>query len=379
MFPFSRPQFFRLATVILTAVAVAVAAGLLAGCAAGLGKRPSAKLRATYAASPQFDAARGVFLNLPEPVLDSFWDANRAAFRAGIDVSANGAHPGYRLPTAKPDMAAFQESDTALKVIWVGHSTLALRMDTTLILIDPVFGRASPLSFYEGSRFQPPAVTRKELPDVDVIVISHEHYDHLERATVEHYAKRNTTFVVPLGISSHLRYWGVKPERIVERDWWQSAVVAGVEFTATPAWHSSGRVKRGTNYTQWASWVMRTARHKVYFTGDSGYGSHFREIGERFGPFDMVFLETGQYSRAWRSHMQPHHWPVAMQELRSTNWFPVHWGVFSFAPHAWDEPIRAADSLAPLHGLTLWTPLMGEVTDLKTPRAFPRWWLRDEE
>lgn len=362
-------------TVTIIALCVMLVTGL-SGCAS-VGKRPSAKLRETFLSSPHYDAARGVFINLPEPVLDSFWAANRARFRAGVDVSHNGAAPDFALPVIKPDLAAFTARDSGLQIIWLGHSSLLLRMDSATILLDPVFGRASPLSFYESPRFQPPPFRREETPHVDVIIISHEHYDHLEYATVKYFAKRNTTFIVPLGISSHLLHWGVKPERIIVRDWWDSVTVKGVEFIATPALHSSGRLKRGSNLTQWASWVLRTGTHAVYFSGDTGYGSHFRMIGERFGPFDVVFLETGQYSRAWRSHLQPHHWPVAMKELRSGNWFPIHWGVFSFAPHDWDDPIVAADSLARNHGLNLLTPRMGEPIDVDALPAFTSWWVKE--
>lgn len=348
----------------------------LSGCA-GLGKKPSAQLRESFASSPHYDAVRGVFINLPEPGLDSFWLANRARLRAGVNVSYNGPPPAFKLPVVKPDFAAFTSGDSGLKAIWIGHSAVALRMNSVTILLDPVFGRASPLSFYESPRFQPPPFTREEMPPVDFIVISHEHYDHLEYATVKHFAKTNTTFIVPLGLSAHLRHWGVKPENIVVRDWWESVTLKGIEFTATPAYHSSGRRKRNENLTLWASWVIRSPQHAVYFTGDTGYGSHFRMIGERFGPFDVVFLESGQYSRAWRSHMQPHHWPLAMKDLRSQNWFPIHWGVFSFAPHAWDEPIITADSLAREHGLKLLTPKIGDMVDLEAPREFTRWWVKE--
>lgn len=352
----------------------------LFGCSslASLGKKPSAAQRASYASSPNFDSTRGVFLNLPEPERDSIWEANRERYRAGVNVSHDGDPPDFKLPVLKPDLAAFLARDTGFQIIWLGHSALALKIDSSVILLDPVFGRASPVAFYKSPRFQPPPFTRDELPEVDFIVISHEHYDHLEYATAKYYAKKNTKFIVPLGISAHLLHWGVKAENIIERDWWDSVTVGGVEFVATPALHTSGRRARGTNLSQWSSWVIRSGDRRVYFSGDTGYGVHFAKIGERFGPFDLVFLENGQYSRAWRSHMQPHHWPVAMKDLKSTNWFPIHWGVFAFAPHDWDDPIIAADTLAPRHGLTLWTPKMGQVVDLKNPPVFEKWWVEGE-
>lgn len=356
---------------------IGIAAIGVTGCA-GLGKPPSAEQRRAFEASPNFDPATGTFVNLPEPELDSFWTANRERFRDGFDASFNGAGPDFRLPQVTTDFDAFTAGTAGLKAVWIGHSSVLLRIDTTTVLFDPVFGRSSPLSFFAGPRFQPPPFARSELPDVDFIVISHEHYDHLERATIEHFADTETRFVVPLGMSSHLRHWGARKDRVIELDWWDSVTLNGVEFVATPAWHSSGRRKRDENRTQWASWVVRSANHTVYFSGDTGYGRHFRSIGDRFGPFDIVFLETGQYSRAWRSHLKPEHWPVVMRELKSVNWFPIHWGVFSFAPHDWDEPIRAADSIAPEHRLTLFTPRQGEVVDLRNPPEFTRWWIRED-
>jgi L-ascorbate metabolism protein UlaG (beta-lactamase superfamily) len=351
---------------------------LFVSCAtvSSFGKDRTLEQRQRYATSPNFDDNMGHFLNLHEPVLDSFWTANSRRFRAGVNTSYDGPPPDFKLPMEKPDFKTFSANDTGLKAIWIGHSSLAIRMDSVTILTDPIFGRASPFSFYKSPRFQPPVVTREQLPDVDFIVISHEHYDHLERETVEFYAKKNTTFIVPLGISSHLLYWGVKKERIVERDWWESVTLKGITFTATPAWHSSGRRKRGHNHTQWASWVVRSDRHKVYFTGDTGYGRHLKMIGDQFGPFDVVFLENGQYSRAWRSHMQPQHWPLAMRDLKSTTWFSIHWGTFSLAPHAWDDPIKAADSISRQNGFRLIAPKMGAVVDLENPPELVRWWIK---
>jgi L-ascorbate metabolism protein UlaG (beta-lactamase superfamily) len=357
-------------------VSSALVAGFVAFGCANLGRNPSPKQQLPYAQSPNFSAETRTFLNRPDPVVDSFWDANRLRFREGVNTSFDGYPPDFNLPMATPDFAAFNARDKGLQVVWIGHSSLALKVDSTVILLDPVFGRASPLPFYKGRRFHPPPFTRDDLPPVDVIVISHDHYDHLERATVEYYAKRNTTFIVPLGVSSHLLYWGVKRERIVERDWWDSVTLRGLEFIATPTWHSSGRRKRGSSNTQWASWVIRSAKHSVYFTGDTGYGSHFAEIGERFGPFDVVFLENGQYAKPWRSHLWPEHWPMVMRDLRSVNWFSIHWGTFSFAPHAWDDPIIAADTLARQHGFNLMAPMMGQVVDLENPPPFTRWWVR---
>ena len=348
-----------------------VVLGLLAGCA-GLGKAPTSEQKKLYAGSTNFDTASGTFVNAPDPEQDSIWEQRRKA--VGKGDQGDGDAPGFLLPMVKPDLAAFLSGDSGFRSIWLGHSSVLMRLGGATILIDPVFGRSSPVPFAGGPRFQDPPISRDEIPEVDVVVISHDHYDHLEKATIQFYAQRGTRFVVPLGVSWHLRHWGVKDRNIVELDWWDSARVAGVEFIATPARHSSGRLDRRTNHTLWASWVLRTPSWSVYHSGDTGYGKHFAQIGERFGPFDMVYLENGQYSPAWRSHLLPEEWPRAMRELKGKRWHPIHWGAFSFAPHRWNDPIVAADSLARRHGIPLIAPRPGEIVDPREPRDNVRWW-----
>jgi len=352
-------------------ICAAILTAELIGCTS-VGKVPSDKQKQRYFSSPNFDAQNGVFVNLPDPQLDEIWEQREINYR---DFPPDADAPDRRLPDIKPDFTAFISNDSDLKCIWFGHSSLLLKIDDALILIDPVFGRSSPVSFYGGTRFQEPPFSREELPKIDFILISHDHYDHLEKATVEFFAKTSTVFIVPLGVSSHLLRWGIKKENIIEKDWWDSVTRDGMEFIATPARHSSGRTNRSTNYTQWSSWVIRSKKHTLYYSGDSGYGSHFREIGEKFGPFDVVFLECGQYNPNWRSHLLPDDWPVVLRELKGKKWFPVHWGTFSFAPHEWDEPIIAAYSLSQKHGIPLITPKIGEIVDLNSTQEFIQWWL----
>jgi len=366
---FRRVVFMRLSLVYFF-FAVFLAAGLTECCT--VGETPSDNQKQKYSSSPNFDAQKGVFVNLPDPELDAIQEQRR---KKNGKARGDASPPDHRLPDVKPDFKSFVSDNSDFKCIWFGHSSLLLKLDDVLILVDPVFGRSSPVPFYGGPRFQEPPVTREELPDIDFIVISHDHYDHLEKATVEFFAERNTVFIVPLGISSHLLYWGLKKENIIERDWWGTVRLSGIEFTAAPARHSSGRTDRRTNYTQWSSWVIRSGKHSLYYSGDSGYGKHFREIGKRFGPFDVVFLECGQYYPAWSSHLLPEEWPVVIRELKGKKWFPVHWGVFSFAPHEWDDPIISAYSSARKHNIQLLTPKIGEIVDLNRSRKFEQWWV----
>ena len=336
-----------------------------------LGKLPSNEQKLLYSSSPNFDAQNGVFINVPEPQLDVIWKQRENDY---VEPPPDASAPDRRLPDVKPDFTAFVSNDSDLKCMWFGHSSLLLKVGDALILIDPVFGRSSPFPLFGGARFQKPPFSREELPKIDFIVISHDHYDHLEKATIKFFAKTDTLFIVPLGVSSHLLYWGVKKENIVEKDWWESVARVGIEFIAAPARHSCGRTSRSTNYTQWSSWVIRSKKQTLYYSGDSGYGKHFREIGERFGPFDVVFLESGQYNPSWRSHLLPDEWPIVLRELKGKKWFPVHWGMFSFAPHEWDEPIIAAYSLAQKNNIPLMTPQIGETVDLNSTHEFVRWW-----
>lgn len=361
----SRMLFYHLVGTIILAV-------IMTGCS-GLGKAPSEHQKERYVSSSNFDARNGVFKNRPEPEVDVI-RLRRQRESGEIRSDIDGDPPDRRLPDIKPDFADFASNDSDLKAIWFGHSSFLVKLESAFILIDPVFGRSSPVPFVGGPRFQDAPISRRELPKIDFIVISHDHYDHLERGTVRFFAKTDTVFIVPLGVSSHLLYWGVKEENIIELDWWDSVTRSGIKFTATPARHSSGRTDRRDNYTLWSSWVMKTKRHSLFYSGDSGYGSHFREIGEKHGPFDIVFLESGQYNPNWGSHLLPDHWPVVIRELRGEKWFPAHWGMFSFAPHAWDAPIIAAVALAREHHIPILTPKIGEIVDLVNPQRFDQWW-----
>ncbi len=359
---------YSVSRVILAAFLCAV----VTGCS-GLGKPPSDKQKDLYSLSPNFDTQNGIFKNRSEREKDVIRERRR---KEGGDTrsGADGDPPDHHLPDIKPDFKDFVSNESDLKCIWFGHSSLLVKLDKSLILIDPVFGRSSPVPFIGGPRFQKSPITHAELPPINFIVISHDHYDHLELATARYFANKNTVFIVPLGISSHLRHWGVKEKNIVELDWWDTVTRSGIEFIATPARHSSGRTDRRDNDTLWSSWVIRSQSHSLYYSGDSGYGSHFREIGEKYGPFDVVFLESGQYNPNWSSHLIPDHWPVVMLELKGKMWLPVHWGIFSFAPHEWDDPIIAAYSQAQKHNIHLLTPRIGEIVDLNNPQEFEKWW-----
>jgi L-ascorbate metabolism protein UlaG (beta-lactamase superfamily) len=279
----------------------------------------------------------------------------------------------------KPDLAEFLRDDGSVKFIWFGHSTILIRMQGKTVLFDPVFsGAASPV-FFANRRFQPPVLPLRELPPIDFVVISHDHYDHLDHETVEFFADAPATkFVMPLGNASYLEGWGIPRERIVELDWWESHEWGGMKFTCTPAQHFSGRRGIwGQNATLWASWSVQAGGRSVYFSGDTGYDIHFAKVGESLGPFDLTFIENGQYDAMWSLlHLMPGEQVRAFRDLRGKLLVPIHWGMFNMAFHAWNEPVEKLNDSASSEGVPLLVPRLGEVLRADTPlleRA--EWWL----
>ncbi|MCI4232074.1 MBL fold metallo-hydrolase [Dickeya dianthicola] len=329
-------------------------------------------------ADPQakhYSPETGRFFN-PQPSTAprmSLWQTLSLIWRLGFQ--RKGRVPDQRLPTQSPDLQAFLAADERLKFIWFGHSTLLLNLDDTRILIDPVFSASvSPFSFM-FRRFQPPALAREALPDIDIILLSHDHYDHLDEQTIRAFRDTATRFIAPLKVGEHLKKWGIAAQRIQELDWYQSHTLNGITFTATPSHHFSGRSLSGRNTTLWASWVIQGQRERLFFSGDSGYGEHFRHIGERFGPFSLAFVENGQYNHRWPdSHMHPEQTVQAAQDLRAHLFMPVHWGMFALAFHDWADPVRRSSQLARERQLPMIMPMLGEVVTLGTPTATPAWW-----
>lgn len=281
--------------------------------------------------------------------------------------------PSAPLPTVTPDMAAFAAGSEQLKFIWFGHSTLLLNLDGVIILTDPIFSvSVSPFSFM-FRRFQPPIAALEALPKVDIILLSHDHYDHLDRRTIRFFRHRSTRFIVPLKVGKHLRKWGIARERITQLDWFDSHRDDGLTFTAAPSRHFSGRGLSGNGSTLWASWVIEGKSQRLFFSGDSAYDSHFQAVGERFGSFDLAFIENGQYDVRWPdSHMTPEQTVQAAQDLNARVFMPIHWGMFSLAFHPWWESVARSSALATARQQAMITPRMGEIA---TPhQATTRWW-----
>jgi L-ascorbate metabolism protein UlaG (beta-lactamase superfamily) len=284
--------------------------------------------------------------------------------------------PSAPLPVHDPRPLWLQPPETGLRVTWLGHSTMLLEVDGVRILTDPVFGdRASPVSFMGPKRFHPVPAPIADLPPIDVMLLSHDHYDHLCRSSVTELAHRPLTVVTALGVATHLEAYGMPAGRIHELDWHENLELPGVRFTATPAQHFSGRGLGDRNATLWASWVIETERHKLFFSGDTGLFDGFTAIGEQYGPFDLTMLEIGAYHPAWGTiHLGPENALTAHQRLQGRVLMPVHWGTFDLALHTWQQPAEDLFRLSQERDAKLLLPRLGWPLE---PRRMPEptpWW-----
>ena len=277
-------------------------------------------------------------------------------------------------PTVDPELFG-KSPESGLRLTWLGHSTVLIEIDGQRVLTDPIFSeRASPSRWFGPKRFFEPPLALARVPTLDAVVISHDHYDHLDYRSIQELDSVTQKFFVPLGVAAHLAGWGVEPEKIVELDWWESETHASLQFTATPARHFSGRGLFDRNSTQWASWAIIGEQHRVFFSGDTGYFGVFEDIGKRLGPFDASLIEAGAYDVLWANvHLGPENVLKAHEDLRSRVLLPVHWGTFNLAIHAWTEPIERLLALAD-KSIKLAQPYPGESFDIEGPMPKSRWW-----
>jgi L-ascorbate metabolism protein UlaG (beta-lactamase superfamily) len=341
-----------------------------------LGSTPNGLRLERIKASPLWSG--GAFRNL-RPVLPRLLqaDASPPTIREFL-FGGDRRVPSAPLPAMDPRPAWTRKPRCGLRATWLGHSTVLLEMDGVRVLTDPVWGlRASPSQLAGPKRFQPVPVAVESLPPLDAVVITHDHYDHLDYTTIRALALRDVPFVTSLGVGAHLEAWGVPGERVIELDWWESYSLPtrGLTITAAPSQHFSGRTLGGRNATLWSSMVMRSERHAVFFSGDTGLTTEYAEIGRRLGPFDLVMLEVGAFHPAWgHIHLGPGNALEAWKLLGSGAFLPVHWGTFSLAMHAWDEPAESLLELAPRHGVPMLMPRLGEPVVPGRAGKITPWW-----
>ena len=290
--------------------------------------------------------------------------------------------PPAPLPAMDPLDGWRKRSASGLRVTWLGHSTLLIEIDGLRVLTDPVWGlRASPLRVAGPRRFQPVPVPVRALPPLDLVLISHDHYDHLDYPTIRQLRKRGMPFVTSLGVGAHLESWGVPPQQIFELDWWESYTLPHPELTvtATPSQHFSGRTPGSRNTTLWSSLVIRSPRHAVFFSGDTGLTTEYGNIRERFGPFDLVTLEVGAFHPSWGDmHLGPENALKALALLGGGTFLPIHWGTFALGMHPWDQPAETLLQLAPRSGAQLMMPRLGQPTEPDHAERVEPWWREAE-
>jgi L-ascorbate metabolism protein UlaG (beta-lactamase superfamily) len=331
----------------------------------------SAPRRARVERSPQWHD--GKFRNRLPRVDGPIWRAFGEFFFGG----SKHRRPAVPIPWERRAAADYDAPPASgLRVTWLGHSTTLLEIGRARLLIDPVWAeRASFVSFAGPKRFYPPPLPLAELPPIDAVVLSHDHFDHLDAALVRSLASRHLRWVVPLGVGDWLGKWGVRPSDVTELDWWESTTVASATLTATPARHFSGRGPGTTDRTLWCGWVVAADQRRVYYAGDTAMQDEFTEIGERLGPFDLTMIEVGAYDKLWPDvHLGPEQAVRAHRLVRGQAMLPLHWALFDLALHGWTEPMERVLVAAAREGVRVATPRPGGRVEPASLGAVERWW-----
>ena len=352
----------------------ATAAALTGGAVAALkhpvfGAAPEGDRLERMKRSPQW--RDGAFRN----TLPSFSGGSPASIWEWFFGDKDSRQPDAPIPIVRRTRADFDEPQD-LRLTWLGHGTTLVEIEGRRFMIDPLFSRnASPGPMFGVARFHDPPLPLSEVPDLDAVVLTHDHYDHLDAATVRHLAGHVPRWVTPLGVGAHLERWGVAPDRITELDWWERAVVSGIELVGTPARHFSGRGLADRNRTLWSGWAFIGSERRVYATGDGGMQRAFADVGERLGPFDATLAEVGAYNADWADiHMGPEQAVQAVQDAQGGLLIPIHWGTFNLAFHGWTEPAERVWVAADAAGVELAIPRPGESVVPESPPTVTRWW-----
>jgi len=362
--------------VVLALVAAALAAAAWAVMSMPQFGAPMTGARLERArANAQYREGRFVNLEPEAPSTTSLLDYTMRQF-SGDEVR----EPPKPVPVLAVDKAALASPPPAagLRAFWIGHASTYAEIDGVRLLLDPVFAEhVSPLPV-GPRRFHAPPIALADLPKIDAVLISHDHYDHLDMDTVRALAARGSKFFVPLGIGAHLERWGVPAAQVEELEWWQERTLGnGVRIVCTPTRHYSGRGLNNRSSTLWSSWAVVGPKHRFFYSGDTGYAKLFQDIGARLGPFDLAFIKIGAYGpgAAWTDiHMTPEQAVQVNRDVRARRMFPVHWSTFNLAYHDWDEPIRRTAAEAKRAGVDLVTPRLGEWVDSNREFRSTPWW-----
>ncbi|GAB3226670.1 MBL fold metallo-hydrolase [Hymenobacter seoulensis] len=340
------------------------------------GGKPTKAQRAAYAKTGHY--LDGEFQNLVPTTLMTGGSTLGSLWRFVFGKTPN-SKPAAPLPMQMLDsLTITQKPADMVRVTWFGHSASLVEIAGKNILLDPMLGmEMGPISWITPNRYNPHVPIRAEqLPAIDAVLISHDHYDHLDYQTIRKLKDKTAHFFVPLGVGAHLLAWGVAPERVQELDWNQEVQLPGLTIVSTPARHFSGRGLTNRNSTSWSSWVIKSADKRLFYSGDGGYGPHFQTIGQQHGPFDLALLECGQYDANWAQiHMLPEQTVQAARDVQARVFMPVHWAAFTEAHHAWNDPVKRASAEASRLGQVITTPRLGQSIILGAgPLPQEQWW-----
>lgn len=341
------------------------------------GGNVSAERQLKYQQSQQYKNGKFVNINPTAPQKREFWD-NIKIFYKFFSAKVQNGRPTKDLKVQKLDAQELANYKKDARLFWYGHSAFLLQIDGNNILLDPMFSQvAAPHKLLGKSRFNKnlPLEIQK-LPEIDAIIFSHDHYDHLDYESIIKLKDKTKHFFTPLGVGVHLEAWGVLPENITELDWWEEVYFKNLNLICTPAQHFSGRKLDNGQSTLWSSWVIRSAKENIFFSGDGGYASHFKEIGDKYGEFDLALLECGQYNELWKDiHCMPEQTAQAGVDLKAKKIMPIHWASFKLALHDWKDPIVRVSKKAKELGLPIITPKIGEEIIVKnSTKLYSEWW-----
>jgi L-ascorbate metabolism protein UlaG (beta-lactamase superfamily) len=336
-----------------------------------LGRKPSAASLAKFKKSRHYK--NGTFENLtPAPVMQG---TSTGKLLYEFFKARNFTTPKQKLPSIKTDLHILNDDQPTL--VWFGHSSYLIKYRGTNILVDPVFsGHASPFSFMVRSFDGANTYQASDMPKIDMLIITHDHYDHLDYKSILALKEKIKHIYTPLGVGDHLEHWGIDKEKITEFDWWETkSITEKIKLTATPTRHFSGRMFKRSE-TLWAAFVLELGDKKIFIGGDSGYDETFKEIGKKFGSFDLALIECGQYHINWPNiHMFPEQTAQAAKDLNAKALLPVHWAKFSLSLHSWNEPITRVLAAAKDLNLSVTTPIIGEPVVLSNNLPNTQWWL----
>ncbi len=330
---------------------------------------------ARYEASGNYEG--GIFQNQIETNMDMGFTDMRKTIYSFIKGSPR-RNPSKPIPFLDADSTSIANYEGEDRLMWFGHSSFILQMDGKTILLDPMLGPSpAPHPWLGGKRYNKQLpIELDKLPQIDAVIISHDHYDHLDYPSIKKLRGKTSHFYVPLGVGTHIEKWGVPKENITEFNWWDEHSIGTIEIAFTPSRHFSGRGLTDRSRTLWGSWVIKSTQNNLFFSGDSGYGPHFKKIGQKYGPFDLGLMECGQYNEKWAAiHMMPEETALAGVDIQANSVMPIHWGAFTLALHDWDDPIMRVIPAAKDLEIPLVVPQIGEFISISEPKTSSSdWW-----